>query len=451
MNKKQKVVVLGAGESGNGAAILAQKMGYPTFVSDNGVIKEKYKEELNMYGVEWEEEGHSFKKIIQADIIVKSPGIPNTIDLIKQLRQANKEIISEIEWAYRHIGNSKILAITGSNGKSTTTALTYHLLKEGGKNVAMVGNIGYSFAKQVALQAKEWYVIEVSSFQLDDIAHFRPDIAVLLNITPDHLDRYAYDMSQYIKSKFKIAQNQTKKDVLIVNADDKNILNYLNYQPIKPKLISITMEEKNMISEEGAFKKDDALYFKYDGEEIQQSIRDLMIRGQHNEYNTMAGGISARAADIRSSAIRESFSTFNGLEHRLEYVATIRGVEFINDSKATNLNSVWYALESMTKQVILILGGQDKGNNYEEIMELVKEKVRAIVCMGKNNEPIINAFEKVIEIIADTDSAEDAVKAAYALAEKDDVVLLSPGCASFDLFKDFEDRGNQFVQAVKNL
>lgn len=447
----KNIVVLGAGESGNGAAILARRKGYAVFVSDNGPIKPHYKQELEAEGIPYEEQGHSVDRIMAADLVIKSPGIPEKVQLIKDLRAAGKEIISEIEWAYRFKGDSCIIAITGSNGKSTTTSLLYYLLHNAGVDVSMVGNIGISFAKQVALAPTAWYVIEVSSFQLDDITSFRAEIGVLLNITPDHLDRYEYKFENYIKSKFRIAAFQTEKDMLVLNIDDPEITRYIAHNHIKPKIISITMSEQNLNQDEGAFMKDEDMHIKYEGDDMKLSIHDLALKGKHNQYNSMAAGISARAAGIRKEKIRESFSTFEGLEHRLEFVATVRGVDFINDSKGTNLNSVWFALESMKQPVVLILGGQDKGNDYNEIMDLVQEKVRAIVCMGIDNAPIHKAFENVIKHIVDTQSAKDAVNAAYSLAEKGDVVLLSPGCASFDLFKNYEDRGTQFKQAVREL
>jgi UDP-N-acetylmuramoylalanine--D-glutamate ligase len=446
----KRIVVLGAGESGNGAAILAKQKGYDVFVSDFGAIKEQYKEELIAAQIAFEEQGHTEEKILQADIIIKSPGIPEKAGIIKKIRANNIELISEIEWAYRFKGESKIIAITGSNGKSTTTSLIYHILKDNGMDVSMVGNIGYSFAKQIAEKPCAWYVAEISSFQLDDITSFRPDIALILNITPDHLDRYEYKFENYVASKFRIAAYQTEEDVLIINQDDEAIKNFVSQNHIKPSIIYITMSEHNS-STDGAFMNGDELHINWEGDNMGISIHDLTIKGKHNQFNSMAAGISARAAGIRKDKIRESFETFNSLEHRLEYVATVRGVEFINDSKGTNLNSVWFALESMKKPVVLILGGQDKGNDYSELMELVKEKVKAIVCMGVDNTPIHKAFDGVVAHIIDTQSAKDAVNASYALADNGDVVLLSPGCASFDLFKNYEDRGTQFKQAVKSL
>lgn len=452
MNTKQhtRLVVLGAAESGIGAALLGKKQGWDVFVSDGGTIKEKYKQELQAAGIAYEEQAHSEDKILAADCIVKSPGIPDKVAIVKKVRAAGIEVCSEIEFAYRYKSDSKIIAITGSNGKSTATAMTYHLLKEADYDVAMVGNIGYSFARQVATKPCAWYVIEVSSFQLDDIHRFKPDVAVLLNITPDHLDRYEYNFDNYIHAKFRITENQTEREYFVVNYDDEVIRKYITTHFIQSNTIYFTMSDQN-IANEGGFINDDQMNIRFNGEDMNMSIHDLSVKGKHNQYNSMAAGISSRIAGIRKEKIRESFSTFKGLEHRLEYVATVRGVEFINDSKATNVNSVWYALESMTKPTILILGGQDKGNDYNEIMEQVKEKVKAIVCMGVDNSPIHAAFDGVIENIVDTKSAKDAVNAAYALAEKDDVVLLSPACASFDLFANYEERGTQFRDAVKNL
>lgn len=452
MNHIKNIVVLGAGESGNGAALLAMQKGYEVFVSDSGSIKEAYRQELEDKKIPFEEGGHTQERILAADLIIKSPGIPEKVPLIKQLRAAGKEIISEIEFAYWFKENSKIIAITGSNGKSTTTSLTYHLLKNGDLDVSMAGNIGLSFAKQVAVNPTDWYVLEISSFQLDDIKTFRPDIAVLLNITPDHLDRYDYRFENYIASKFRIAMNQTENDLFIINTDDGAIKNYLTSNHFKPKILNITMSEQNLPpNADGAFMNNDEMHIRYEGDELKQSIHDLALKGKHNQFNSMAAGISARAAGLRSDALRSSFSAFEGLEHRLEFVATVRGVDFINDSKGTNLNSVWFALESMTRPVILILGGQDKGNDYNEIMDQVKEKVKAIVCMGVDNTPIHKAFDGIVGSIADTASAKDAVLAAYSMADKGDVVLLSPGCASFDLFKNYEDRGRQFKAAVREL
>lgn len=449
-NTSKKLVVIGAGESGIGAALLGKQQGWDVFVTDGGAIKEQYKKDLEANGIAYEEGGHTVAEIMKADCVMKSPGIPDKVAIVKQVREAGIEVCSEIEFGYRYKGDSKIIAITGSNGKSTTTKLIYHLLKNAGYDAALVGNIGYSFARQIAEQPAEWYVIEVSSFQLDDIHQFRPDIAVLLNITPDHLDRYEYKFEKYIASKFRITENQTADQHFVVNIDDTVIKDYLDKHSTNAQKIYFTMNEHNQLKE-GGYIFEEGMHINYDGEDMNMSIHDLSIKGKHNQYNSMAAGISARIAGIRKEKIRESFSSFEGLEHRLEYVATVRGVEFINDSKATNVNSVWFALESMKQPTILILGGQDKGNDYGEIMELVKEKVKAIVCMGIDNAPIHAAFDGEVKNIVDAASAKEAVAAAYALADKDDTVLLSPACASFDLFKNYEDRGKQFKEAVLAL
>ncbi len=446
----QRLVILGAAESGVGAALLGKQKGWDVFVSDGGVIKDHFKDVLKQQEIEFEEGVHTTDKILNAACLVKSPGISEKVAIMKQIRAAGIEVCSEIEFGFRYKGDSKIIAITGSNGKSTTTKLTYTILKDADYDVAMVGNIGYSFARQIAEQPCKWYVMEVSSFQLDDIHYFRPDIAILLNITPDHLDRYDYVFSNYVESKFKITKHQNTNDYFIINHDDEVIKEFIATHSIHATTIYFTMNENNE-GNEGGYISNDRLHVDYDGDNLDMSIHDLSIKGKHNQYNSMAAGISARIAGVRKEKIRETFMGFKGLEHRLEYVATIRGVEFINDSKATNVNSVWFALESMKKPVVLILGGQDKGNDYNDIMELVKEKVKSIVCMGIDNAPIHEAFDQVIENIVDTKSAEEAVNAAYSLANSGDVVLLAPACASFDLFKNYEDRGQQFKQAVKNL
>jgi UDP-N-acetylmuramoylalanine--D-glutamate ligase len=447
----KRLVILGAGESGIGAALLGKKEGWDVFVTEFGSIKEQYKKELEDKGIVYEEGGHTMDKVLNADCIVKSPGVSDKVPAMKAIHEAGIEVCSEIEFGFRYKGDSKIVAITGSNGKSTTTKLTYHIFKQAGYDVAMVGNIGYSFARQIAEQPVKWYIIEVSSFQLDDIHSFKPDVAVLLNITPDHLDRYDYNIDKYIESKFRITEKQDSADYFIINADDHSIEQYLENHSTQAKKIYFTMNEQNMRSDEGGFISNDEMHLRVDGDEATMSIHDLSLKGKHNQYNSMAAGISARIAGIRKEKIRESFTSFEGLEHRLEFVATVRGVDFINDSKATNVNSVWFALESMKQPTILILGGQDKGNDYNEIMELVQDKVKAIVCMGVDNKPIHAAFGHVVDSIVDTSSALDAVKAAYTLADKGDAVLLSPACASFDLFKNYEDRGRQFKEAVREL
>lgn len=448
--QQKRLVILGAAESGVGAALLGKQQGWDVFVSDGGRIKEQFRTVLAEAGIDFEEGNHNIEKLLNATCVVKSPGISEKVAIVKQIRAAGIEVISEIEFGYRYKGDSKIIAITGSNGKSTTTKLTWHLLNKAGYDVAMVGNIGISFAKQIATKPCAWYVMEISSFQLDDIITFRPDVSVLLNITPDHLDRYDYKFENYIASKFRITHNQTPDDVFVVNNDDPVIKDYLSTHSIHSKIIYITMNEQNT-ENEGGYISNERMYLNYEGEKSDMSIHDLTLIGKHNQYNSMAAGISANIAGVRQSKLREYFTGFVGLDHRLEYVATIRGVTFINDSKATNVNSVWYALESMKKPTILILGGQDKGNDYNEIMELVKEKVKAIICIGKDNSPIHGAFDSVIETIIDTTSATEAVHAAYSLADNGDIVLLSPACASFDRFNNFEDRGIQFKEAVRNL
>jgi UDP-N-acetylmuramoylalanine--D-glutamate ligase len=449
-NTHKKLVVLGAGESGVGAALLGQQQGWEVFVSDGGRISGNHKDTLLHAGIRFEEGRHTAKEILDADCVVKSPGISGETPIVLQVKSAGIEVCSEIEFGYRYVGNGKIVAITGSNGKSTTTKLTYHLFKEAGYDVSLVGNIGYSFARQLAERPTEWYVMEVSSFQLDDIRSFRPHIAVLLNITPDHLDRYHYRIEEYTAAKFRIAENQQPTDFFILNQDDPVIRQYITTHSFHAKKIFFTMNDQKPTGD-GGYLKDEHMYIQYEGEEMSTSIHDLSIKGKHNQYNSMAAGISARIAGIRRDKIRESFSSFEGLEHRLEYVATIRGVQFINDSKATNVNSVWYALESMKHPTVLILGGQDKGNDYSEILDLVQEKVKAIVCLGVDNTAIHEAFSNVVPVIVDTQSAREAVQAAYALADKGDIVLLSPACASFDRFKNYEDRGRQFKEAVHEL
>lgn len=449
---KQQLVILGAAESGVGAALLGKQQGWDVFVSDMGKIKPAYKEQLQQAGVEFEEGKHTVDKVLSAACVVKSPGISEKVELIKKVRAAGIEVCSEIEFGYRYKGDSKIIAITGSNGKSTTTKLTYEILKADGYDVALVGNIGYSFAKQIAEKPCKWYVMEISSFQLDDIDTFKPDVAILLNITPDHLDRYEYKFENYIASKFRITKNQDKNQFLILNQDDPVIQDYLASHSIQATTIYFTMNEQNINPRnDSAYVIEDQMHVQYEGEKVDMSIHELALKGKHNQYNSMAAGISARIAGVRKQKIREVLESFKGLEHRLEFVATVRGVDFINDSKATNVNSVWYALESMKKPVVLILGGQDKGNDYNEILDLVREKVKGIVCLGVDNAPIHDAFGKDVQDIIDVTSAEEAVKVAYGLADRGDVVLLAPGCASFDRFNNYEDRGQQFKMAVQNL
>lgn len=430
-----------------GAALLAQQKGYEVVLMDEGSLKDGYRNELQQAGIGFWEKGIDAEKLMAADEVVKSPGIPEKNEWVQKLRSQGIPVISEIELAYRYKGDSKIVAITGSNGKSTTTALIYHICRQAGLDCALVGNIGYSFAKQVAEDPKAVYVAEISSFQLDDIVDFRPDVAVLLNITEDHLDRYEYQFDNYISSKFRIAMNQTSGDYFIYNLDDEVITNYLEQNKIISNQLPISMKQK---VDKGAYIQDDQMHVNVSGEQQQMSIYDFALKGKHNQYNTMAASVAGATMDIRKNKIREAVQTFENLEHRMEPVATVRGVEFINDSKATNVNSTWFALESMTKPTVLILGGVDKGNDYSLIQELVTEKVKAIVCMGVDNKKIHDAFDAIVKVV-DTDNAEDAVQASYSLAAPGDVVLLSPACASFDLFKNYEDRGNQFKDAVRSL
>lgn len=446
---KGLLVILGAGESGIGAALLAKQKGYTVFVTDGGIVKEPFKTTLIENEIEFEEGKHTEQKILTASEVIKSPGIGESNELVKKIRAQKIPIISEIEFAYRYKGNSKIIAITGSNGKTTTTSLCFYMCSLGGLDCAMVGNIGISFARQIAEQPKALYIIEISSFQLDDIKTFRPDIAILTNITEDHLDRYDYKVQNYIDSKFRIALNQRENDVFIYCLDDEITINNIKKYNIQSTLYPITMSTE---LPQGAYLTNEKMHLKWKGEEMQMSINDFKLKGKHNQLNSMAASLASTAVDIRKDKIREALQTFESLEHRMEPVATVRGVEFINDSKATNVNSTWYALESInTKPIILILGGVDKGNDYSSMKELVSEKVKAIICLGIDNTKLHNAFGNIISTIIDTDSAAAAVQTAFSLATNGDVVLLSPACASFDLFANYEDRGNQFKQAVKNL
>lgn len=446
-NKHQKLCVLGAAESGIGAALLAVQQGLEVFVSDYGKIQDTYIAKLHKAGIAYEEGGHTTEKILDADVVVKSPGIAESTLVMKQIREAGIEVISEIELAYQYKGNSKIIAITGTNGKTTTTSLIYHICTTAGLDCALVGNIGYSFAQQVAEDPKPLYVLEISSFQLDDIKTFRPDVAVLLNITEDHLDRYDYRMENYIDSKFKITENQHSEDVFIYNLDDDIIIKKLKNISVLSQSIPFTMKQE---VNKGAYIKDGQMMLKAQEERVSMNIYDFALKGKHNQYNTMAAGLAGASLNIRKEKIREAIKTFENLEHRMEPVTTINGVEFINDSKGTNLNSVWFALESIAKPTILIMGGIDKGNDYSFLEDLVKEKVKAIVCLGLDNSRIVSAFNTLVPVV-ETSSMKDAVGEAYHLAVSGDVVLLSPGCSSFDLFKNYMDRGNIFKQEVKAL
>ena len=443
---KQRIVILGAGESGVGAAILAQKNGADVFVSDFGKIKEDYKQKLNHYNIDWEEGKHTENLILNADEIIKSPGIPEKVAIVKSALSKGIPVISEIEYAARYTNAFKI-CITGSNGKTTTTTLIHHILKNAGLNVGLAGNVGKSWAQQVAEENYDYYVIELSSFQLDGMFDFKAEIAILMNITPDHMDRYD-GMAAYTDSKFRITQNQTSDDIFIYCADDEVTRNEVNKREIKAQKFPFSVFER---FEQGAYKQDETITLKYKSNELTMSIQDLALKGQHNTYNSMAAGIAAQALKIRKEDIRESLSNFHGVEHRLEYVLKVHGIDFINDSKATNVNSTWYALESMSSDVIWIAGGIDKGNDYSMLNDLVRKKVKAIICLGKENSKIHKAFDGIVDTIIDVQSAPEAVKAAYYLARKGDTVLLSPACASFDLFDNYEDRGKKFKQAVRDL
>ncbi|QIA09511.1 UDP-N-acetylmuramoyl-L-alanine--D-glutamate ligase [Draconibacterium halophilum] len=444
---KGLVAILGAGESGVGAAILAQKKGYHVFVSDLGKIKQKYKDVLSNNKIDFEEGHHSEEKILSAELVVKSPGIPETAPLVKQLKEQGTPVVSEIEFGGR-FSSAKTICITGSNGKTTTTLLTYHILQKAGLNVGLAGNVGKSFAWQVAEEDFDVYVIELSSFQLDGMYDFKADVAVLMNITPDHLDRYGYDMQNYTDSKFRILQNQTATDYFVYCADDEVIQKEINKREIKAAQLPFGLEEA---AGPGAGVRDNRIIINFNKNQFNMSILDLSLQGKHNTYNSMAAGIASKVLKIRDEQLRESLSDFTGVEHRLERFLKVHGIEFINDSKATNVNSSWYALESVHKPVIWIAGGVDKGNDYTMLQGLVTNKVKAIVCLGKNTAKLHEAFGDCVADIVDASSMEEAVKAAYYLARNGDTVLLSPACASFDLFENYEDRGNQFKKEVRNL
>ncbi len=447
MSAAKNIAILGAGESGTGAAILAADKGWNVLVSDMGAIKPKYKTLLDENSIKWEEGSHNEAYILTCAEVVKSPGISDKAPLIVKLKEKGIPVISEIEFAGRYT-DSKMVCITGSNGKTTTTLLTYHILKNAGLDVGLAGNVGKSLAYQVARAPKENYVVELSSFQLDNMYHFKADVAILLNITPDHLDRYDYNFENYINAKFRIAQNMTGTDSLIYCCDDEVVNDRIQTQNINATLYPFTIKKK---LKEGSWLENEQLIIQILNQTLTMSIYDLALQGKHNIYNSMAAGIAARIFDIRKQVVRESLSDFQNAEHRLEKVGMVHGIEFINDSKATNINSTWYALESMEKPVVWIVGGVDKGNDYSMLNELVLSKVKAIVCLGKDNKKILKAFGKKIPNIVEADTAEKAVMAAYKIGKTGDVVLLSPACASFDLFENYEDRGHQFKAAVKSL
>jgi len=441
------LVVLGGGESGVGTAILGKKEGFEVFVSDKGSIKEEYRKVLEHFEIDWEEKQHTETKILNADLVMKSPGIPDTVPLIVQLKRKGIPIISEIEFASNYT-KATIIGITGSNGKTTTTMLTNHILKAAGLNVGMAGNIGDSYAKMVAEKDFDYYVLEISSFQLDGIVDFKPHIAILTNITPDHLDRYEYQFENYIASKFRIAKNQTKEDYLIYDADDEVIVDWLKKNPVQSKLLPFSIEKKLV---EGAYIENDKIIIKTDNNTIEMGTDALALEGKHNLKNTMAATTAAKLISIRKETIRRSIENFQGAEHRLEKVLKIHHVQYVNDSKATNVNATYYALDSMRTPTVWIVGGVDKGNDYKELMSLVREKVKAIICLGMDNSKIKDAFGNVVDLVVETYAMDEAVKVAYKIAERGDTVLLSPACASFDLFKNYEDRGNQFKAAIKKL
>lgn len=445
----KRIVILGSGESGVGSAVLAQSKGFDVFVSDKGNIKDKYKKQLQEYNIDFEELQHTEEKILNANEVIKSPGIPDKAPLVKKLREQGIPVISEIEFAGRYTDAKKI-CITGSNGKTTTTLLTHHILSKAGYNVGLGGNVGKSFAMQVAKEKHDYYVLELSSFQLDGMFDFKADVAVLLNITPDHLDRYEYKFENYIASKFRIAQNQTKADAFVYCADDEVIEAYMNEHGITGNKFPFSIKKK--LQGEAAYLSDEnEVIININQTQINMTIEQLALQGKHNVYNAMAASIASRIVDVRKETVRESLSDFVNAEHRLEFVATINGIEFINDSKATNVNSAWYALETMEKPVVWIVGGTDKGNDYTQLVDLVKAKVKAIVCLGLDNSKIIENFTGAVDTIVEAKTAQEAVALSYQVGKKGDVVLLSPACASFDLFENYEDRGMQFKAAVRAL
>ena len=443
----KRLVILGGGESGVGTAILGKQKGWEVFLSDKGSLKPHYRETLNKEGIQWEEGTHTEEKILSADVIMKSPGIPDKAPIIKKAHEKGIAVISEIEFASQYT-DSLIVGITGSNGKTTTTLLTYHIFKEAGLQVGLGGNIGYSFAELVATENPPYYVLEISSFQLDGIEHFAPHIAVLLNITPDHLDRYDYKFENYIDSKFRIAMNQTENDYLIYDTDDEVITQWLSSHTIKSKLIPFSIEKE---LPQGAFLKDNKIYIMLENQTTEIDVEEISLRGKHNIKNTMAASVAARLVNIRNNSLRESLKGFKGAPHRLEEVKVVDGVTYVNDSKATNVNSVFYALDTIKTPIVWIVGGQDKGNDYNSLLPYVHEKVRAIVCLGVDNSPIIQSFHNTIGTLVETRSMDEAVKLAQGFAQEGDTVLLSPACASFDLFKNYEERGDLFKAAVQKL
>lgn len=446
--KAPRIVVLGGGESGAGAAVLAKLKGFDVFLSDAGTLKDEHRNVLYKYEIPFEEGGHTETLILNADEVIKSPGIPDKVALIQKLIRQGTPVISEIEFAGRY-SKAPCICITGSNGKTTTTMLTWHILNKAGIRVGLGGNVGKSFAMQVATEDYDVYVLEISSFQLDGMYEFKADIAILTNITPDHLDRYEYDFDKYAASKLRILRNQTEKDSFIWCGDDKKSKEIISKLELKQKIWVIGLEKE--YENQTAWIEDDKIVINTDNNRFDMELEKLALQGKHNIYNSMAAAIAGSLSNVRKPVIKESLSDFQNIEHRLEFVANVHGIEFINDSKATNVNSTWYALESQSKPIIWIAGGRDKGNDYTELMPLVKQKVKAIICLGVENEKIKDTFGDMVETITETQSAQDAVQIAYNIGTPGDVVLLSPACASFDLFENFEDRGRQFKKAVKRL
>lgn len=443
----QRIVILGGGESGVGTAILAHKEGYEVFVSDFGKLKGSYKDVLTHFEIDWEEDGHKTAQILNADLVMKSPGIPDKAPIVVELLQKGVPVISEIEFASRYTA-ATIIGITGSNGKTTTTMLTGFISTQEGMDVGIAGNIGDSFAKMITQDPKTTYVLEISSFQLDGIVNFAPHIAVITNITPDHLDRYDYDFDKYIASKFRITMNQSEKDYLIYDGDDPVIASWLEKHPVKAQLLPFSLSKE---LPQGAYIKDNTIVVNIANNHFTMTTQQLALKGQHNAKNAMAAATVANLLNIRKSTIRESLEGFQGVEHRLEQVLKIGNVQYINDSKATNVNATFYALDSMTAPTVWIVGGVDKGNDYRDLYPLINEKVKAIICLGVDNQKLLEHFGNMVKIIVETPAMSEAVKVAYKIAEKGDNVLLSPACASFDLFENYEDRGRQFKNAVRNL
>lgn len=443
----ERLVIIGGGESGTGAALLGKKQGFDVFLSDKGKLKQEYKDILIKNNIPFEEQQHTESLLLNANWVIKSPGVPKKAEIIQKIREKGITVSSEIEFASRYT-DATLIAITGSNGKTTTTSLMYFLMKNAGCNVGLAGNIGKSFALQVATEKFDYYVLEISSFQLDDIQFFKPNIAMVLNLSPDHLDQYNYVYQNYVDAKFKITQNQEEKDIFIFNLDDEMTQKWMENHEVKAQKIPFTLKQK---IEKGAYSDGNKIHINNINDTFEMTIEELSLKGQHNVANSMAAGVAAKSLKLKNAFLRQSFMDFESVEHRLEFVLKIGGISFINDSKATNVNSVYYALESMKTPVVWIVGGTDKGNDYSELIPFVKQKVKAIVCLGLDNQKIIDSFKDIVPTIVETQSMADAVKAAYSFGEKEDTVLLSPACASFDLFQNYEDRGRQFKEQVKKL